>query len=260
MVVKGAELLTGRRPVLEALRGRRRVHQVLVAAGARGGVVEQLADAAAARGVPLERAARADLDRIAAGEDHQGVVAFAGPLPLVSVDALLAMARGRKEPPLLLICAEVQDPQNLGSLIRTADAAGFHGAVLPRHRSAGPTPAVARASAGALEHLPLARVTNLSRCLEQLKREGLWICAAAGDADQVYWEASLTGPLAVVVGSEGRGIPPLVRRHCDFAVRIPMRGRVEALNAGVAGALVMFEVARQRAMSRRPGTGGPLPT
>lgn len=257
--LKEAEILAGRRPVLEALRGRRTVRRVLIAAGARGRVVEELAAAAAARGVPVERAQRHDLDRTAAGVDHQGVVAVVDPLPLAGLDDLLEAARRRGEPPLLLICAEIQDPQNLGSLIRTADAAGFHGVVLPRHRSAGPTPAVARASAGALEHMPLARVTNLSRCLDELKRAGLWICAAAGDAAQVYWDAPLTGPLALVVGSEGRGIPPLVRRHCDFAVRIPMRGRIQALNAAVAGALLMFEIARQRGLSGSDGTNGHSP-
>ncbi|MFO7245485.1 MAG: 23S rRNA (guanosine(2251)-2'-O)-methyltransferase RlmB [Thermaerobacter sp.] len=254
--VKETEVLAGRRPVLEALRGPRPVRRVLIAAGARGRVVEELAAAAAARRVPVERASRDDLDRWAAGVDHQGVVALAAPLPLAEVDDLLDAARRRGEPPLLLVCAEIQDPQNLGSLIRSAEAAGFHGVIVPRHRSAGPTPAVARASAGALEHLPLARVTNLSRCLDRLKEAGLWVCAAAGDAEQVYWDASLTGPLALVVGSEGRGIPPLVRRHCDFAVRIPMRGRIQALNAAVAGALIMFEIARQRALSAAGGTEG----
>lgn len=245
----GLERVEGRRPVLEALRAGR-LRRLLVAEGARGAAVDQLLAAAAAAGIPVTRVPRAELDRMAATDRHQGVIGDAAPIAYADVDQLLARAGRRGEPPLLLVCAEIQDPQNLGSLLRTADAAGVHGVIIPRHRSAALTPAVARASAGAVEHVPVARVINLARTLEELRRQGLWACALAADAERTLYEADLTGPLAIVVGSEGRGIPRLVREKCDFAVRIPMHGRIESLNAAVAGALVMYEAVRQRRHAR----------
>ena len=248
------EQLEGRQPVLEALRGRRRVQRLFVAEGVRETGISPILEAAQAAGVPIEFVERRRLDQLGRTRQHQGVIAFVEPFRYVEVDDIVEAAARNGEPPLVLVCAEIQDPQNLGALLRTAEAAGAHGAVVPRHRSAPLSPAVARAAAGAIEHLAVARVTNLSRTLEQLKVRGVWVVAASPDAEQVYFDADLTGPLAVVVGSEGRGIPRGVRAHCDFTVRIPMQGRLQSLNVSVAGGILLYEVVRQR-QQRAPNTG-----
>lgn len=238
--------IEGRQPVCEALRGQRRVHRVWVAEQARGEAVRELIRLAEARGVPLERVPRQTLEQHALTTQHQGVIAWTEPFRYVPLETLLERARRVGEDPLLLVCAEIQDPRNVGSLIRSAEAAGVHGVIVPKHRSAGYSPAMIHASAGAVEYLPLAQVTNLVQAIKELKQHGLWVCAADAAASQTYDEAPLDGPLAIVVGSEGRGVPPLVRRHCDFGVAIPMAGRITSLNAAVAGALLMFEAARRR--------------
>lgn len=243
------ERVEGRRPVLEALRSGR-AQRVLLARGAHGAVVDEIVEAARRAGVPVEQVPREELDRRSATGRHQGVMAEARPLAYADLEAILERARQRGEPPLVLLCAGIQDPQNLGAMIRVADAAGAHGVVIPKDRSASLTSAVARASAGAVEHVPVARVTNLARALAGLQEQGLWACALDAGADRVLYEIDLTGPAAIVVGSEGRGIPRLVRERCDFAARIPMWGRVESLNAATAAALALFEAARQRRFGR----------
>lgn len=251
----GLERVEGRRPVREALRSGR-ARRVWLAEGAHGRSAEEILAAAAAAGVPVERLPREELDRRSPTGHHQGVMAEARPLAYAGLDDLLQRARERGEPPLILVCAEIQDPQNLGALIRVAEAAGAHGAVVPRHRSAGLTPAVARASAGAVEHLPVARVTNLARAVGELQEAGVWVCALDAEAARPLYELDLTGPLAIVVGSEGRGIPRLVRERCDLAAAIPMFGRVESLNAATAAAVALFEAARQRLARRAEADGG----
>lgn len=238
--------IEGRRPVLEALRSGRPLLRVLVAAGATGAALAEIARLAGARGVPLEQRPAAELGRRARTRAHQGVIALAPAPRYAEVDEILAAARARGEPPLVVVAAQVQDPQNLGAILRAAEAAGAHGVVVARHRAAGLTPAVEKASAGAAAHLPVARVANLAACLARLKEEGLWVCGADPAGPLVYYEADLTGPLALVVGSEGRGIPPLVRARCDLLVRIPMRGRVASLNVAAAAAVLLFESLRQR--------------
>ncbi len=245
--------IEGRRPVLEALRAGRPLRRLLVARGERHGLLLEIIRLAREQGIRIEEVPPADLERRARTRVHQGVVALAAAEPPVDVANLLARARQRGEAPLLLIAAGIQDPQNLGSLIRSAEAAGAHGVVIPRHRAAGLTPAVAKAAAGALAHLPVAEAVNLSQTIEMLKKEGLWVCGADPGAETSYHEADLGGPLALVVGSEGRGMPRLVRETCDFLVRIPMAGRVASLNAAVAGAILMFEAQRQRRAAGRRG-------
>lgn len=242
----GVFQLEGRQPILETLRAGHRVRRLLVARGERHGSIAEILRLARENGVPVDEVPPEELARRAQTRAHQGVIALVPPPPLVGLSDLIAAARHRGEDPLLVVSAEIQDPQNLGSLIRSAEAAGAHGIVIPRHRAAWLTPAVAKAAAGALAHLPVARVVNLPRALEDLKKEGIWICGADPDADKAYYEADLRGPLALVVGSEGRGIPRLVRRCCDFVVSIPMSGKVASLNAAVAGAILLFEVRRQR--------------
>lgn len=240
-----SELIYGRNAVLEALRGGRQVEKILLAAGAHGAAthVERLAKEHA---VPLETVERRELDRLAAGANHQGVVALVAAFAYVALDDLLAQARQRGEP-LLLLLDSVQDPQNLGTLLRTAEAVGAHGVVIPQHRAAGVTAAVVKASAGAIEHLPVAQVTNLTQTIEQLKAAGVWVVGVENTPQaQPYDQADLNRPLALVVGSEGRGLSRLVRQHCDFLVRLPMRGHVGSLNVAVAGSIVLYEAWRQQ--------------
>lgn len=248
---EGAELLQveGRRPVLELLRGDHPVHRVLVAAGRRGAPVAEVWALARQRGIPVEVVDPDELARRAQTDSHQGVIALADPPRLLEPADLLEIAARRGEPPLLLVCAEIQDPHNLGALFRTAEAAGAHGVLVPKHRSAPLSATVYKSSAGALVHLPVARVTNLRRAIEELKEAGVWTVAADPEAPRPYDQCDLTGPVAIVLGSEGRGVPRLVRERCDELVSIPMRGRVGSLNVSVAGGILLFEAARQRRLA-----------
>ncbi len=246
-----AEQIEGRNPVLEALRAGREINKLLVAKGAQEGSVRQILGLARDAGVVVQTVDRARLDALAQGRSHQGVIALVAAQNYATVDDILARAKQRNEDPLVLVLDGVEDPQNLGSLIRSADGAGAHGVIIPERRAVGLTAVVAKASAGAVEHVPVARVTNVVRTLEELKQAGLWVVGTHQDAPELYYQARLAGPLAVVVGGEGKGIGRLVGEHCDFMVRLPMLGQVSSLNAGVAGAILLYEVHRQRAL----GTG-----
>jgi 23S rRNA (guanosine2251-2'-O)-methyltransferase len=234
------DALYGRNSVLEALRAGRRVRRVFLAEGAHD--LHHLASEARSRGIPVESVTRKQLDRIAQTAHHQGVVAEADPFAYASLDDVL-----RRETPLLLALDSLQDPQNFGTLLRTAQAVGVHGVLLPEHRAVAVTPAVSNASAGAVEHLAVARVTNLSRSLQELKSRRVWVYGLAVEAEAPYWSADLRGAACVVVGSEGAGLGRLVRQTCDVLVSIPMAaGSVQSLNASVAGSLVLYEAYRQR--------------
>ncbi len=239
------DIVYGRNAVLEALRARR-VQKVLLAMGSKG-AANQVERLAREQGVPVATVDRRELDRLAAGGNHQGAVAQVAPFRYADLDELLAVAKERGESPFLLILDCLQDPQNLGTLLRTAEAVGVHGVIIPQHRAAEVTPAVEKASAGAVEHLKIAQVTNLTQTINRLKEAGVWVMGledAPGATD--YRQANLTGPLALVVGSEGKGISHLVRENCDFLVRLPMRGKVTSLNAAVAGSIVLYEAFKQR--------------
>jgi 23S rRNA (guanosine2251-2'-O)-methyltransferase len=244
-----ADYIWGRYPVLEALRSRRRVHRVLVAQGPQDAALTQILDQARRAGVPIEPTPRRRLDDLSHGANHQGILALAAPRQYAEIEDVFARANELKEPPLVLVLDAIQDVQNLGSLIRTAEAVGAHGVLVPEHRAAGLTPAVDKTSAGAVELIPVVRVTNVSRALEDLKKRGLWCIGLDGAAETDYDKANLDGPIALVVGSEGHGIARLVREHCDLLVRIPMRGSVRSLNAAVAGSIALYEIWRQRARS-----------
>jgi 23S rRNA (guanosine2251-2'-O)-methyltransferase len=241
------DVLYGRNSVLEALRAGRAIRRLLIADGAHG--LDNLVAEARRLRVPYEILDRRELDG-RAGDHHQGVIAEAEPFTYAHPDDLLTAADARGEPPLLLALDSLQDPQNFGTLLRTAQAVGAHGVLLPEHRAVGVTPAVSNASAGAVEHLRVARVTNLARSLGQLKSRGLWVYGLSGDAENSYWEVDLSGPLALVVGSEGSGLGRLVREACDLLVRIPMAdGAIQSLKASVAGSLVLYEALRRRTSS-----------
>ena len=246
-----AELLAGRNAIREALlAGRRRVAQVMITerspdAGPLGEIVRLCHE----RRITVERRPPRELDRLADGIKHQGVVAVASVYPYVELSDMFALASQRQEMPFLLALDSVQDPQNVGTLVRTAEAVGIHGIILTSRRAVQVTPAVSRASAGAVEHLMVARVTNLARSLDYLKQEGVWIVGLEGqDQAREYREVDLNMPLALVLGSEGSGLRPLVARQCDWLLQIPMRGRINSLNVAVAGSVVLY-----RAMHAREG-------
>jgi 23S rRNA (guanosine2251-2'-O)-methyltransferase len=231
-----ADVVYGRHPVREALRGRRRVLEVVTSA--RGADARWLEDA----GVPVRAAGRDALDAMAGSPDHQGVVARVEPFPYADADELAAAER-----PLLVALDGITDPQNLGAVARAAECAGAGGLVVPRHRAAHVTPAVARASAGAVEHLPIAIVPNLADWLLEIRRPGLWTYGADADAGLSYTDADLADGTVLVIGAEGSGLRPRVRQACDAIVGIPLHGRIGSLNAGTAAAVLLFEASRQRA-------------
>jgi len=244
-----SDQIIGRNPVLEALRGGRSIHKLLVAQGASKGSVLEILGVARDRRIPVQEVTRQHLDTLTGAANHQGVVALAAAKEYVEVEDILRLAREKGEDPFILILDEIEDPHNLGAILRTADAAGVHGVVIPKRRAVGLTTAVAKASAGAVEYVPVARVTNLAQTVEMLKEAGCWIAGSDAAAKQPVWEADLKGPLGIIIGGEGRGIGRLLREKCDYLVKFPMHGRVSSLNASVAAALICYEALRQRGRS-----------
>jgi 23S rRNA (guanosine2251-2'-O)-methyltransferase len=234
--------------VRECLRaGRRTVYKVLLAEGIKeSDIVADILDTTRGRGVVPQRVERRQLDGLG-DVNHQGVAAEVGAYPYSDVEAMLRVTKERGEQPLLLLLDCLQDPQNFGALLRTAEAVGVHGVIIPRRRAAAVTPAVVNASAGAVEHLLVARVTNLVRAMDSLKATDVWVVGLEDVPEaQLYHQADLNVPLALVVGSEGEGMRRLVRERCDFLIRLPMRGRIGSLNASVAGSIALYEIWRQR--------------
>lgn len=242
------ETLYGRNGVHESLRaGRRKPYKLMLSEGTREtDIVSQIVSLAEQTGVPVSRTERRNLDRL--GDiHHQGVVLETSDYPYSSLDEILALAQSREQAPLLLLLDLLQDPQNVGSLLRTAEAVGAHGVVIQRRRAVSITPAVVHASAGAVEHLLVAQVTNLVDAIGRLKAHDVWVAGLEPSRSaQLYHEADLSSSLAVVVGSEGEGLRRLVRERCDFLLQLPMLGQVTSLNASVAGSVVLYEALRQR--------------
>lgn len=245
------ERVSGRQPVLEVLRSGRPLNKLFVAEGAEGGSIREILARARERGVVVVRVPRARLDEWTGGIHHQGVVADVAPYAYADVDDLLNRAARSNRPGLFLFLDGIEDPHNLGAILRTAEAAGVHGVVIPKRRAAQVTEAASRASAGAAAHVPVARVTNLARTVAQFQDAGYWVVGTDGRAPKPYFEADYTGPTVLVVGGEGAGMSRLVRERCDEVVHIPMLGRVSSLNAGAAAAVVLFEAVRQRSRAAR---------
>jgi 23S rRNA (guanosine2251-2'-O)-methyltransferase len=242
------ETIYGRNTVCECLRAkRRRVYRLFLAHGVKEtGLVAEIVALAHQAKVAIERVERATLDRIGA-VNHQGVTVEASAYPYTNLEEILTQAEGRDELPFLLILDCLEDPQNLGALLRTAEIVGVHGVVIPKRRAVGVTPSVANVSAGATEHLRVTRVTNLARAIEELRERGVWVVGLEDlPQAQLYSQFDLGGPLALVVGSEGRGMRRLVLESCDVVLRLPMRGHIGSLNAAVAGSIVLYEAWRQR--------------
>jgi 23S rRNA (guanosine2251-2'-O)-methyltransferase len=240
------EKLSGIHAVREALHSGRSLQTVLVGRGRHGGRLLEIVQLAKSRGVPVRFEEVAQLDRAAGTRDHQGVVALVAAQATVSLEDLMARSRPGEAPGLLVLLDGVEDPQNLGAIIRSALAAGASGAVIPERRSAGLTEAAARASAGAVAHLPVARVVNLARAMEELKKGGYWLVGLDERAERVHSDVDLTGNIGLVLGGEGQGLHELVRARCDFLVSIATSGPVRSLNVSVAAGIALFEVVRQR--------------
>jgi 23S rRNA (guanosine2251-2'-O)-methyltransferase len=239
-------VIAGRQPILEALKARQSIQKIYVQHGTGGPAIQQIKDLAREYRVPV---AEADRERIAelAGElPSQGVIAVLSEKEYVEAFELVAMAKARGEIPFLVVLDEIEDPHNLGALIRTAECAGVHGVIIAKHHAAAVTATVAKTSAGASAHMPIARVANIAQTLDELKESGCWIVGTDAEAERTHYEHDYSGPLVIVVGSEGRGMRRLVKEKCDFLVKIPLFGKIGSLNASVAGAVILYEAVRHR--------------
>ena len=237
--------IEGRNAVAEAIRSGVSIDKLYIAKGETDRTLARLAADAKRTGAVVVEADRRKLDAMSLTHSHQGVIAVAAAQPYATVEDILRAAEERGEKPLLVVCDEISDPHNLGAIIRTAECAGAHGVIIPKRRGVGLTWAVGKASAGAVEHLPVARVGNLASTLEELKARGLWVYAA--DMDGAPWcQTDFTGPVALVIGSEGRGVSRLVKEKADFVVSLPLKGKINSLNASVAAGILCYEVSRQR--------------
>jgi len=240
--------LEGRNPVMEALKRGRTIDKILVSKGEKEGSIRKIIAMAKEKNIIVQEVDRAKLDSISVTRAHQGIIAYVSAKEYVEVEDILEIARQKNEDPFIVILDNLTDANNLGSILRTADSAGVHGVIIPKRRSVGLSPAVSKASAGAVEYVPVAKVGNISQTIEQLKEKGIWVVGTDASGEKAYYENDLRGPIALVIGSEGEGIGRLVREKCDFIVNIPMKGNVSSLNAAVAGAIVMYEVYKQRNM------------
>jgi 23S rRNA (guanosine2251-2'-O)-methyltransferase len=244
---KKTEILFGIHPVLESLKARRRkISEIYLAKDKRSQRLDDIAAIAESFNIPIKIFSSPQLTAVTAGDGHQGVAAKVSFYPTVEVKDILQTAGGEGTPPFLLLADSIEDTQNLGALIRTALCAGVHGIIIPKDRAAPPTPAVSKASAGAMEHILLAQVTNMVNAIGELKENGVWIAGMDGKAEKSVFEAELSGALGIVIGGEEKGVRPLVKRHCDFLMAIPQSGQIDSLNASAAGAVVMYEAFRQR--------------
>ncbi len=245
----GLEVVAGRNPVTEALNGERDVERVFIADGAEGSVSKIVA-IAKEKGVIVDFVPKEKIDAMAPGAKHQGVVAKVSEYSYADMDEVFERAEVAGEDPFIIILDEITDPHNLGAIIRTAECAGAHGVIIPKRRAASLTQTVALSAAGAVETMPVVQVTNISRTIEDLQEIGIWVGAADMDGD-TYYEANLTGPIAIVIGNEGKGVGRLVREKCDFVLSIPMYGSINSLNASNAAAVLMYGIRRARAESAR---------
>ena len=239
-------VLEGRNALTEALRSGRTIDKVFIAAGDTDKGLQRLAAQAKEAGAVVVPVDRRKLDQMSTTHSHQGVIAYAAAREYATVDDILEEAANRGQAPLIVICDELSDPHNLGAILRSAECAGAHGVIIPKRRSVGLTATVAKASAGAVEYMKVARVTNLNATMEELKQKGVWIFGTAAEGSVPMYQADLTGPTAIVIGSEGDGMSRLVRENCDVTVHIPMVGNINSLNASAAATVLLYEAVRQR--------------
>ena len=238
--------LEGRNALTEALKAGRTIDKVFVAAGDTDRGLQRLAAQAKEAGAVVVPVDRRKLDQMSTTRAHQGIIALAAAHVYYTIDDILEEAASRGEAPLLVICDELSDPHNLGAILRSAECAGAHGVIIPKRRSVGLTATVAKASAGAVEYMKVARVTNINNAISELKEKGVWIYGTAAEGSIPMYKADLTGPAAIVIGNEGVGMSRIVAEHCDFKVSIPMKGQISSLNASAAAAILLYEAVRQR--------------
>ena len=239
------EYIIGKNPVIEALKSGRDINKVLIAEGSQRGGMQQIIQLAKEAKVLVQFVPKKKIDQITK-QNHQGVLAYIAAYHYAEMDDLFAAAEKKNEPPFFLLLDEIEDPHNLGSMMRTADAVGAHGIIIPKRRAVGLTATVAKASTGAIEYIPVVRVTNMAQTLDELKQRGLWIAGTDALGKQDYRQFDGTLPLGLVIGNEGKGMGRLIKEKCDFLIRLPMAGKVTSLNASVAAALLMYEVYRKR--------------
>ena len=239
-------VIEGRNAVIEALRAGVQIDKIFLMKGETDKTLGHIASTARAAGIVVVDADKRKLDNMSRTHAHQGVIALASVREYSTVEDILQIAADRGEAPLLVVCDEISDPHNLGAIIRTAECAGAHGIIIPKRRSAGLTAIVAKTSAGAVAHMPVARVPNIAVLLKDLKKQGVWVFGTAAGGNTTLYNADLKGPAAIVIGSEGDGMTRLVTENCDFLVSIPMKGRINSLNASAAAAILLYEAVRQR--------------
>ncbi|HJH10335.1 MAG TPA: 23S rRNA (guanosine(2251)-2'-O)-methyltransferase RlmB [Metalysinibacillus jejuensis] len=241
-----SEMICGKNPVLEALRAGREINKIFIAEGVKKTGVNELLDLARERGVLVQFVPKKKVEQLANNDNHQGIVAAVAAYDYAELEDIFSAAQAKGEDPFILLLDELEDPHNLGSIMRTADAVGVHGIIIPKRRAVGLTSVVAKASTGAIEHVPVVRVNNLSQTVDTLKERGIWIAGTDAKKSVDYRKMDATLPLAVIIGSEGKGMSRILKDKCDFLYHLPMVGHVTSLNASVAAALLMYEVYRKR--------------
>ncbi|MED5019928.1 23S rRNA (guanosine(2251)-2'-O)-methyltransferase RlmB [Paenibacillus chibensis] len=241
------EIIGGKHSVIEALKSGRTINKIWIAEGAQKHLTQPIIIEAKKLGIIIQQVDKRKLDQLAPGVQHQGVVAQAAPYAYAEVEDILLAAENKGEPPFILLLDEIEDPHNLGSILRTADCTGVHGVIVPKRRSAQVTATVSKTSAGAAEYVPVARVTNLGQTIDSLKEKGIWVVGTDVSAAQGIYETNVfDGPVAIVIGNEGKGMGRLIREKCDVLIKLPMNGQINSLNASVAAGVVMYEVLRRR--------------
>lgn len=236
----------GRNSVFELLESGRDINKIYVTKGEKHGSINKIIAMAQQKKVVIVEMDRNKMNQMAQTPSHQGIIAIVPPFDYCEVEDILELAKERKEDPFIVILDEIEDPHNLGSIIRTAETAGVHGIIIPKRRAATVNSIVSKSSAGAVEHMKIARVGNLTETIEKLKKQNIWVCGTDMDTNTYYYNQDLTGPLAIVIGSEGFGMNRLVKKNCDFLVKIPMKGKVTSLNASVSAGIVIYEAVKQR--------------
>lgn len=249
--MENSNIICGRNPVLEALRSGREIDRLLVAHGTGGSSVTAIIAKCRAKGILIKEISPQKLDYYCGGANHQGVAVMFASQEYATVEDMFALAETRGEKPFLIICDEIEDPHNLGAIIRTAEATGVHGVIIPERRSASLNATVAKAACGALEYVPVARVTNIANTIDALKQRGVWVFGADMDGDD-YTRTDFDTPCALVIGNEGKGIGALTAKKCDAVISLPMCGKINSLNASVAAGILMYEVVRSRNADKKP--------
>ena len=239
-------LVEGRNAVLELLESEKDINKILIQSGEKHGSIMKIIAKAKANGVVVQEVQRRKLDEMSTSNNHQGVIAIVPPFQYVEVDDILDEAKKRGEEPFIIILDGIEDPHNLGSIIRTAETAGVHGVIIPKRRAASVNATVAKTSAGAVEYMKIARVNNINDTINELKEKGVWICGTDMNTDTLHYEQDYKMPIAIIIGNEGKGISRLTKENCDFFVKIPMKGKISSLNASVSAGIIMYEVVKNR--------------